>query len=101
MYKSVSLSVRCRQDLALRQLESVGPTGLAPSRLNAGGSDFDLALRQLQDQTDTGTPGCSRWASFLSLFTITTRRDAQCFSAGATVQGPMRTDGTGRMCRSF
>lgn len=37
----VSVSVWCRQDLALRQLESVGPTGLEPSRLNAGGSDLD------------------------------------------------------------
>lgn len=69
----VSVSVWCRQDLALRQLESVGPTGLEPSRLNAGGSDLDLSLRQLQDQTHTGTPGCSRWASFLSLLTMTTQ----------------------------
>lgn len=79
------MSVRCRQDLARRQLESVGP-----SRLNAGGSDLDLALRQLQDQTDTGTPGCSRWASFLSLLTMTTQEGRSALlSRGPLRRGPM------------
>lgn len=30
VFMSVSVSVWCKQDLALRQLESVGPTGLEP-----------------------------------------------------------------------
>lgn len=55
MYKSVCVHVCicvCVVQVGLGpKTESVGPTGLEPTRLNAGGSDLDLALRQLQDQT--------------------------------------------------